>query len=196
MIPELEFSVAVGRTEITTFRATSPALSTPKWACGLVHLVMGVVTLRAGVRAARLSFFRLLKNKGNMFKCPCLHCGIVIEFGEELADQTTSCPDCQQPTQLFRPGTSEHTNAAQAAYMAQKAKFKVVPNKLREDKVRRIGNIVMVLCFLFGFIGMIAGIAGLAIGDQYISISIIGITASILLLVLRIGYPHIFICAG
>jgi hypothetical protein len=55
-----KFSVEVGRTEITTFQATSPALHTPKWACGLVHLVLGVVTLCAGVLAARLFPFLTL----------------------------------------------------------------------------------------------------------------------------------------
>lgn len=44
----------VAHYQITTFLENPLATLTPTWACGLAHLLKGVVTLRAGVLAARL----------------------------------------------------------------------------------------------------------------------------------------------
>lgn len=76
---------------------------TPAWACGLVHLLKGVVTLRAGVLAARLflSHSRCLeRNRMKVIKAKCLQCAQSIEAPLTFAGTIVECPGCGIQLQL------------------------------------------------------------------------------------------------
>jgi hypothetical protein len=110
MYHEQNLALAVGTHRNYDIYRDNPCTRTPKRACGLVHLIWGVVTLCAGVLAARLFHFRNAR-KENMsafiIKKTCEHCGGSVEFdGNELKpneNRLIPCPHCKNEMLLSRP---------------------------------------------------------------------------------------------
>lgn len=108
-----QFSVAVGRTEITRFQRQALPSTRPIGRAAWHILSKGLVTLCAGVLAARLSFFRTRRNgimSEKIVRCNCQHCNQGIEFDAtgvtKGETRTAICPHCQLDTILFVPANS------------------------------------------------------------------------------------------